>query len=89
MNWKIIKIMQLKNEKLNDIETKQRIGDLTMSLIKKNEFLNTIKTAIKQENTPQGINKVIRIIDKNINNTDDWKLFKEAFDNADKDFETC
>jgi len=82
------KLMQLKNEKLElDIENKNReLAISTMSLIKKNEFLNTIKTAIKQENTPQGINKVIRIIDKNINNTDDWKLFKEAFDNADKDF---
>ena len=82
------KLMQLKNEKLElDIENKNReLAISTMSLIKKNEFLNTIKTAIKQENTPQGINKVIRIIDKNINNTDDWKLFKEAFNNADKDF---
>jgi DNA-binding CsgD family transcriptional regulator len=82
------KLMQLKNEKLElVIENKNReLAISTMSLIKKNEFLNTIKTAIKQENTPQGLNKVIRIIDKNINNTDDWKLFKEAFDNADKDF---
>ncbi len=82
------KLMQLKNEKLElDIENKNReLAISTMSLIKKNEFLNTIKTTIKQENTPQGINKVIKIIDKNINNTDDWKLFKEAFDNADKDF---
>ena len=82
------KLMQLKNEKLElDIENKNReLAISTMSLIKKNEFLNTVKTAIKQESTPQGLNKVIRIIDKNINNTDDWKLFKEAFDNADKDF---
>jgi AraC family chitin signaling transcriptional activator len=29
---------------------------------------------------------VIKIIDKNLNNTDDWKLFEEAFNNADKDF---
>ena len=82
------KLMQLKNEKLEiDIESKNReLAISTMSLIKKNEFLNTIKTTIKEESTPQGLKKVIRIIDKNINNTDDWKLFKEAFDNADKDF---
>lgn len=81
-------LMQLKNEKLEiDIESKNReLAISTMSLIKKNEFLNTIKTTIKEESTPQGLKKVIRIIDKNINNTDDWKLFKEAFDNADKDF---
>lgn len=82
------KLMQLKNEKLElDIESKNReLAISTMSLIKKNEFLNTIKTAIKEESTTNGIKKVIKIIDKNINNTDDWKLFKEAFDNADKDF---
>ena len=28
----------------------------------------------------------IEIIDKNLNNTDDWKLFSEAFNNADKGF---
>lgn len=82
------KLMQLKNEKLEiDIESKNReLAISTMSLIKKNEFLNTIKSELAQENSPQGLRKVIKIIDNNLNNTDDWKLFKEAFDNADKDF---
>jgi DNA-binding CsgD family transcriptional regulator len=57
-----------------------------MSLIKKNEFLSTIKTELQENNNPSDLKKVIKIIDNNINNTDDWKLFKEAFDNADKDF---
>ena len=26
------------------------------------------------------------LINKNLNTTDDWKLFEEAFNNADKDF---
>ena len=80
--------MKLKNEKLEiDIDSKNReLAISTMSLIKKNEFLNTIKTALQQQNTTQGVQKVIKIIDNNLNNTDDWKLFKEAFDNADKDF---
>ena len=82
------KLMQLKNEKLEiAIDSKNReLAISTMSLIKKNEFLNTIKKAIQEQNTPNGISKVIKIIDNNLNNTDDWKLFKEAFDNADKDF---
>ena len=82
------KLMKLKNEKLEiDIDSKNReLAISTMSLIKKNEFLNTIKTALQQQNTTQGVQKVIKIIDNNLNNTDDWKLFKEAFDNADKDF---
>ena len=29
---------------------------------------------------------VIRTIDRNINNVDDWKFFEDAFNNADKDF---
>ncbi len=82
------KLMQLKNEKLEiAINSKNReLAISTMSLIKKNEFLSTIKKAIQEQNTPNGILKVIKIIDNNLNNTDDWKLFKEAFDNADKDF---
>jgi DNA-binding CsgD family transcriptional regulator len=80
--------MKLKNEKLEiDIESKNReLAISTMSLIKKNEFLSTIKTELQVNNNSSDLKKVIKIIDNNINNTDDWKLFKEAFDNADKDF---
>lgn len=82
------KLMKLKNEKLEiDIESKNReLAISTMSLIKKNEFLSTIKTELQANNNSSDLKKVIKIIDNNINNTDDWKLFKEAFDNADKDF---
>ena len=84
------KLMQLKNEKLKlDIESKNReLAVSTMSLIKKNEFLNSIKSELKEKQgtTGQDLKKVIKIIDKNLNNTDDWKLFEEAFNNADKDF---
>ena len=83
------KLMQLKNEKLKlDIESKNReLAVSTMNLIKKNEFLNSIKSELKDKaGSVQDIKKVIKIIDKNLNNTDDWKLFEEAFNNADKDF---
>ena len=82
------KLMQLTNEKLKlDIESKNReLAVSTMSLIKKNEFLNSIKSELKEKDNQQDIKKVIKIIDKNLNNTDDWKLFEEAFNNADKDF---
>jgi DNA-binding CsgD family transcriptional regulator len=81
-------LMSFKNEKLqNDIESKNReLAISTMSLIKKNEFLNNIKEELKSINKTEGINPVIKIIDTNLNNTDDWKLFEEAFNNADKDF---
>jgi DNA-binding CsgD family transcriptional regulator len=34
----------------------------------------------------QKANSVIKVIDKHLNNQDDWKFFEEAFNNADKDF---
>jgi len=82
-------LMRLKNEKLQqDIESKNReLAISTMSLIKKNEFLNSIKTELNQFTQDQkDIKKVIKIIDKNLNSNDDWKFFEEAFNNADQDF---
>lgn len=80
-------IIKLNNEKLrNDIEGKNReLATSTMSIIKKNEFLNDIKNEL-MNGGEKSISKVIRIIDKDLNNTDDWKMFQEAFNNADKKF---
>lgn len=81
-------LAQLKNEKLrSEIESKNReLAVATMSMIKKNEFLNTIKSELAKVKNPTEINTVIKTIDRNINNADDWKFFEEAFNNADKDF---
>lgn len=81
-------LMQFNNDKLRqDIENKNReLGLSTMNLIKKNEFLNDIKNEIKKAGNVNNIKKVVKIIDRNINNTDDWNLFEEAFNNVDKDF---
>jgi len=81
-------LMKFNNDKLRqDIETKNReLGISTMSLIKKNEFLNNIKTELKNAGESKNLKHVVKIIDKNLNNTDDWNLFEEAFNNADKDF---
>ena len=80
--------MQFENETLSkDIESKNReLAISTMSLIKKNEFLNNIKEELKNKDNDSGLKSVVKIIDKNLNNTDDWKFFEEAFNNADKDF---
>ena len=82
------KIIQIKNEKLrNEIESKNReLAVSTMSLIKKNEFLNAIKDQLNKTENPGQIKSVIRTIDRNINNEDDWKFFEQAFNNADKHF---
>ena len=57
-----------------------------MTLIRKNEFLATLKKELNDLEKGKELNKIIKIIDKNINNTEDWKFFEEAFNNADKDF---
>ena len=80
--------MRFNNEKLRqDIDSKNReLGISTMSLIKKNEFLNSIKKELQNVDDVIKIKHVIKIIDRNLNNTDDWHVFEEAFNNADKDF---
>lgn len=81
-------LVEAKNEQLNQrIENKNReLAISTMSMIKKNTLLGSIKDdLVKIENVSQ-IKSVIRSIDNNINNEDDWNFFEEAFNNADKDF---
>lgn len=91
---KEIKVKQLENERQRihyknldlqkDIELKNRELSLTtMNLIKRNDLLNDIK---KELNSDQDNSKVINLINKNLNDTDDWKLFEKAFNNIDKDF---
>jgi hypothetical protein len=90
-----LKEYEIKDQKLNfinknlkqDIENKNKeLASSTMSLIKKNEFLNQIKNELKNTSNDENLGSVIQIINKNINNSDDWKMFEEAFNNADKDF---
>ncbi len=81
-------IITLKNQKLeSDMASKNReLAASTMNIIKKNEFLTELKNKLTEANKPEDIQEVISIINKNIAEKDNWKLFKEAFDNADKDF---
>ncbi len=84
-------LMKIKNEELtNDMDSKNReLAVSTMSLIKKNELLALIKDDLKNsstENNGLSIKSVISTITRNINEEDTWSVFKEAFDNADKDF---
>ena len=81
------KIMQITNEKLNqDIEGKNReLAISTMSIIKKNEVLHSIKKELKR-NKPTVNNSALKLIESNLNDTKDWSFFEQAFNNADKDF---
>ena len=81
------KIIQLENEKLQqDVDSKNReLAVSTMNIVKKNELLNTIKKELSTADAGT-IKPVIKIIDKNLDPKKDWEFFKEAFNNADKDF---
>lgn len=83
-------LMKIKNEQLEqDFESKNReLAASTMNLIKKNELLSMIKDDLKKSNdsSERNIKSVISTINKNINEDDTWDMFKEAFNNADKDF---
>ncbi|MEZ7494930.1 triple tyrosine motif-containing protein [Leeuwenhoekiella aequorea] len=82
------KIMQIQNEKLNqDIDNKNReLAISTMSIIKKNEVLSKIKKELLKDKDTADPKGAIDLIDSHLNNNKDWKFFKQAFNNADKDF---
>ncbi len=81
-------LMQVKNENLQlDIENKNReLGMATMNLVKRNELLNNIKDELSKGQSIDESKNVIKLINSSLNNTSDWKLFEEAFNNVDKDF---
>ena len=82
-------VMKIKNEQLQqEFENKNReLAVSTMNLIKKNELLSMIKDDLKKTTDgDRNIKSVITTINKNINEDDTWDMFKEAFNNADKDF---
>ena len=81
-------LMEYKNKSLQqNIENKNReLGISTMTLIRKNEFLSSLKKELSAIDKLNELNRVTKIIDKNINNKEDWKFFQDAFNNADKDF---
>lgn len=84
-------LMKIRNEQLSqDVDAKNKeLAVSTMSLIKKDELLSVIKEDLKKssdENSSRSIKSVISTITRNISEEDTWNVFKEAFDNADKDF---
>ncbi len=83
-------LMKIRNEQLSEeFNSKSReLAVSTMSLIKKDELLTLIKEDLKSTNDDgnKNIKSVISNITKNISTDSSWNVFKEAFDNADKDF---
>jgi AraC family chitin signaling transcriptional activator len=81
-------IIRIKNEQLEaDFKSKSKeLAASTMSIIKKNELLTTIKDELHSIDDESSVTPVINIIDKSLKKNDDWELFQEAFNNADSEF---
>ncbi len=82
-------IIALKNEQLKK-EFKNKSNELaasTMSIIKKNKLLLKAKDQLLANvSDKQAVKPIIKVIDQSLNQHDDWELFKEAFNNADRKF---
>ncbi|HEY4784849.1 MAG TPA: LuxR C-terminal-related transcriptional regulator, partial [Bacteroidales bacterium] len=88
-------IEHLKNEKLvSEIKHKNKeLANSTMHLIQKNKFLNSVKTEINNLvdtniDGPQksSLKRLLRHIDKDINNEKYWRVFDDYFDDVHQDF---
>ncbi|WP_435625365.1 triple tyrosine motif-containing protein [Flagellimonas sp.] len=81
-------IIELKNEQLKkEFQSKSNeLAASTMSIIKKNELLSKAKEQLMANVGEKEVKPIIDIIDRNLNQNDDWELFKEAFNNADRKF---
>lgn len=81
------KVIKLQKEHLEKdmAEKNGQLAASTMSIIRKNEFLSALKEELKRSDTSK-VSGVIKTIDKEISEEDNWKMFQEAFKNADKDF---
>lgn len=90
-------LIQLRNAKLRDeIEHKSKeLASSTMSIIRKNEFLLDLKNTIDHQKKELGTrypdkyyNHLIRKIEDNISNQDDWQIFENNFERAHEQFFT-
>ena len=82
-------IIKIKNAQLQE-EFKSKSNELaasTLSIIRKNELLSKVKEELMSNvEDKDTIKPIIRVINKNITQNDDWEMFKTAFNNADRKF---
>jgi ligand-binding sensor domain-containing protein/DNA-binding CsgD family transcriptional regulator len=88
-------IVKLQNENLQSEITHKNIqlADSTMAIIKKNELLIEIKNELENQKKqlknqyPENYNKkILSLVNKNITDDNDWKVFEDLFDQAHADF---
>lgn len=87
--------IRLKNEKLQseNISKNFQLANYTMTILRKNEILIELKNEIIKQKDELGgrypnyhYDRMIKIIDKNIENEDDWRIFENHFDQAHENF---
>lgn len=88
-------LIKLRNEKLkSELSFKsQQIASSTMGIIKKNEFLLSLKDRLRKHKEQLGTRypdkyyqNIVDKIDENITGQDDWKLFESNFEQAHETF---
>lgn len=88
-------IEQLKNEKLqSEIDyMNSELATNTMHLLNKNEFINGVKSNLESvvkkstnEEVKSNIRKIVKEIEKNVQDEDDWANFQIHFDKVHGDF---
>jgi DNA-binding CsgD family transcriptional regulator len=89
------KIVALQNEKLeSELTVKSKeLAVSTMTIIKKNEILVSIKEEIINQKAVLGsqypnkyYDKLIRLLDENLSSEDDWAIFQTNFDRIHENF---
>ncbi len=88
-------LVQLRNENLrSELSFKSRqLANSTLGMVKKNEFLMSLKEKLKRQKEQLGIRypdkyykEMISKIDTNISGDDEWKLFEHNFNQAHETF---
>jgi len=88
-------IISLENEKLeSELKLKSKeLAESTMTIIKKNEILVTIKEEVNTQKNMLGsqypnkyYDKLIRLLDDNLSSEDDWAIFQTNFDRIHENF---
>ena len=89
------KIIKLKNQQLqNELENKSKeLANNTMLIIRRNETLTEIKEEFEKQKESLGsrfpnknYEKIINLINRNLTNEEEWKVFEDNFDQAHNNF---
>jgi DNA-binding CsgD family transcriptional regulator len=89
-------IIRLRNEKLriDNLYKSKELANSTMGAIKKNQFLTDIRSELekvreyseKNKLVTNDIRDIIRKIDRDIDNEENWKVFEDYFDRVHEKF---